>query len=97
MLKTNTMLRFSTKQTSNDSTIDMYWHMVNNRYRDIHNRKSFAYDIVWVNGAISDANYGVLHCDRALTYKDSLLISRYKESFQFIIKQLELLKQSMTK
>ena len=91
------MPRYTTTQTSTDSTIDMYWKMVNNHYRDIHNKVDFAYNKDWADGAISDAQYGIRHCDIKLKYKDSILISRYKESFQFIIEQLELLKQSMTK
>ena len=91
------MLRYTTKQSSGDSTIDMYWKMVNNRYRDIHNKHSFAFDKEWANGAISDAKCGIDICDIVLKRKDSVLVSRYKESFQFIIRQLELLKHSMTK
>lgn len=91
------MSRYSTKQTCNDSTIDMYWEIVNNRYRDIHNRLSFAYDKEWADGAISDAGFGIIHCDLAIKYDANPLASKYKDSFQFIIKQLELLKQSMTK
>ena len=91
------MPRYTTNQTSNDSTIDMYWVIVNNRYRDIHNKVSFAYDKEWADGAISDARSAIHHCDLALKYKDNPLASKYKDSFQFIIKQLELLKQSMTK
>lgn len=91
------MLRYTTKQTSNSSTIDMYWQMVNNRYQDIHNKHSYAFDRDWANGAIADAVCGISICDIVLKRKDSVLVSRYKESFQFIIKQLELLKQSMTK
>lgn len=91
------MSRYTTKQTSNVSTIDMYWEIVNNRYRDIHNKVSFAYDKEWADGAITDAEFGISHCDLELKYKDNPLASKYKDSFQFIIKQLELLKQSMTK
>ena len=91
------MPRYTTTQTSTDSTIDMYWKIVNNRYRDIHNKVGFAYDKYWADGAISDAQYGIRHCDLELKYKDSILISRYKAQFIHIIKQFELLKQSMTK
>ena len=91
------MPRYTTTQTPTGATIDMYWKMVNNRYRDIHNKVGFAYNKDWADGAITHAQYGIIHCDIKLKYKDSILISRYKESFQFIIKQLELLKQSMTK
>lgn len=91
------MPRYTTTQTSTHSTIDMYWKMVNNRYRDIHNKVDFAYNKDWIDGAITDAQYGIRHCDLELKYRDSILISRYKESFQFIIEQLELLKQLMTK
>ena len=90
------MPRYTTTQTSTDSSIDMYWKMVNNRYRDIHNKVDFAYDKDWADGAISDAQYGIRNCDLELKYKDSILISRYKAQFIYIIKQLELLKQSMT-
>lgn len=91
------MPRYTTKQTSTDSIIDMYWKMVNNHYRDIHNKVGFAFDKYRADGAISDAQHGIRHCDLELKYRDSILISRYKESFQFIIEQLELLKQFMTK
>ena len=91
------MPRYTTTQTSTNSTIDMYWKIVNNRYRDIHNKVGFAYDKYWADDAISDAQYGIRHCDLELKYKDSILISRYKAQFIHIIKQLELLKQSMTK
>ena len=91
------MPRYTTTQTSTDSTIDMYWKMVNNHYRDIHNKVQYAYTISWVDGAITYAQYGIRHCDLELKYKDSILIARYKAQFIHIIKQLELLKQSMTK
>lgn len=91
------MLRYTTKQSSGDSTIDMYWQMVNNRYQDIHNKHSFAFDKEWANGAISDAKCGIDICDIVLTYRGSILISRYRESFLLVIQELELLKHSMTK
>lgn len=91
------MLRYTTKQSSGDSTIDMYWKMVNNRYRDIHNKHSFAFDRDWANGAIADAVCGIDICDIILTYRGSILVSRYRESFLLVIQELELLKHSMTK
>ena len=91
------MPRYTTTQTSTHSTIDMYWRMVNNRYRDILNKVDFAYSKDWADDAITDAQYGIRHCDLELKYKDSILISRYKAQFIYIIKQLELLKQLMTK
>ena len=91
------MPRYTTTQTSTHSTIDMYWRMVNNRYRDIHNKVDFAYDKDWADGAITDAQYGIRHRDLTLKYKDNILISRYKAQFIHIIKQLHIIKAGLSK
>lgn len=92
---TNTI--YSTNQSSGDSTINMYWDLVNNRYINIHSKHSYAYDAEWIDGAISDANHGIRVCDLVLKYGANRLVSNYKSSFIFVINQLELLKQGLSK
>mgnify|MGYP003613209599 FL=1 len=94
------MARYSTTQTSGNSTIDCYWQIVNNRYRDISNKVSFAYDIPWIDGCLSDIAYGVGMCDIVLrSVKNEQargLIKNYASSFKFIASKLELIKQELS-
>ena len=95
------MARYSTTQTSGDSTIDCYWQIVNNRYKDISNKVSFAYDIPWIDVCLSDIAYGVGMCDIVLrSVKNEQargLIKNYASSFKFIASKLELIKQELSK
>ena len=95
------MTTYKTSQTSTDSTIDVYWALTNKRYMDIHAKHSFAYDAEWINGCIEYAEYGIIHCDIKLQYPRNAdtvdLINRYKSSFSFIIKKLNLIKQGLIK
>lgn len=89
---------YSTTQSSGDSTINVYWDIVNNRYINIHNKVRYAYDVDWIDGCIKDAEIGISYCDLPTCSKQSLpVIAQYKKQFEFIIKQLNLIKQSMTK
>ena len=95
------MARYSTTQTSGNSTIDCYWEIVNNRYRDISNKMSFAYDISWIECCLSHISYGVGMCDIVLRYAKNEqargLIKNYASSFKFIASKLELIKQELSK
>ena len=89
------MNHYSTSQTSGDSTIDMYWDLVNNRYTAISQKLSYAYDPYWVDGCISDAEWGIKVCDISIKHHNCPKAKAFKSVFLFIIKQLELIKQEM--
>ena len=97
----NIMVRYSTTQTSGNSSIDCIWEIVNNRYRDISNKVSFAYNIPWIEGCLSDIACGVDMCDILLRYVKNEqargLIKNYASSFKFIASNLELIKQELSK
>lgn len=90
-------LGYTTTQTSGDSTIDVYWDIVNNRYINIHNKVGYAYDVDWINGCIKDAERGISYCDKPnlLQTYSAKLISHYKQQFLRIIKELERIKEIM--
>ena len=94
------MARYSTTQTSGNSTIDCYWEIVNNRYKDISNKVSFAYDIYWIDGCLSDITFGINMCDIVLrSVKNEQargLIKNYASSFKFIASKLEIIKQELS-
>lgn len=86
---------YSTTQTSSDSTIDTYWDIVNNRYLNIHNKVSYAYDADWIDGCISDCEWGIKHCDKPFKNTNPKLVAQYKASFQFIINELNKIKAEL--
>ena len=84
---------YSTTQQSSDTTVNMYWEMVNNRYINIYNKISYAYDVEWIDGCIHDAEYGIHHCQYI---KNTALRSVYIQQFTFICEHLNRIKQGLT-
>lgn len=92
--KQGNQYKYSTTQSSTDSTVDMYWEMVNNRYINIHNKISYAYSPDWIDGCISDIGYAINHCQYI---KDTKLREAYIQSFNLIRNNLLVIKQGLTK
>lgn len=94
IIKDSTGFTYTTTQTSTDSTVDMYWQMVNNRYINIVNKVRYACYTDWVNGCISDIAQGIHHCQYI---KDAKLREAYIQSFNLIRNNLIVIKQGLTK
>lgn len=92
--KDSTGFTYTTTQTSTDSTVDMYWQMVNNRYINIVNKVRYAYSRDWIDGCISDIGYAISHCQYI---KDTKLREAYIQSFNLIRNNLLVIKQGLTK
>ena len=90
-------LNYSTTQSSGDTTIDTYWDIVNNRYINIHNKVGYSYDVDWIDGCIKDAEWGISYCEmpQLLQAYNPKLVLNYKQQFLRIIKELELIKESI--
>ena len=89
--------KYSTQQTSNDSTIDVYWNIVNDRYINIVTKQPYAYDIDWINGAIHDAICAIDICNIVLRGTTNKLVANYKDSFLLIIRHLTAIKEEIAK
>lgn len=90
--KQGNQYKYSTTQSSTDSTVDMYWEMVNNRYINIHNKISYAYSRDWIDGCISDIGYAISHCQYI---KDTKLRKAYIQQFNRIRNELNIIKQGL--
>lgn len=77
---------YITNQTSGDSTVDLYWNIVNYRYLNAYN----GHDTEWnVLQAIGDAQYGIRIIDIIIKPSNANILTRYKQQFIRIIKELE--------
>lgn len=90
--KQDTSYKYSTTQTSSLSTVDMYWDIVNNRYINIANKVSYAYDAYWIVGCIKDIEHGIHHCQYI---NDPKLRKAYIQQFNRIRNELRDIKQEL--
>ena len=90
--KNSTGFTYTTTQTSTNSTVDVYWIMVNNRYINIANKVSYAYDVCWIDGCITYIEDGIHHCKYI---KDHKLRKAYIQQFNRIRNELNTIKKEL--
>lgn len=77
---------YITNQTSGNSTVDMYWNFVQYKYLNVHN----GFDAKWnAKQAIEDAKAGIDIIDIVIKPSNANILTRYKQQFIRIIKELE--------
>lgn len=90
--KQGNQYKYSTTQTSSLSTVDMFWDIVNNRYINIANKVSYAYDVCWIDGCITDIEHGIHHCQYI---QDTKLRKAYIQQFNCIRNELNTIKKEL--
>lgn len=77
---------YITHQTSGNSTVDLYWNLVQYKYLNAHND----FDAKWnAKQAIKDARAGINIIDIIIDSSNADILTRYKQQFIRIIKELE--------